>query len=70
MKKIWLATLALYMGVGVAWATEKCTPSNLLCDYLVNPLGVDNPHPRLSWRIQDTRQGARQTAYQLWVGTD
>ena len=70
MKKIWLATLALYMGVGVALATEKCTPSNLLCDYLVNPLGVDNPHPRLSWRIQDTRQGARQTAYQLWVGTD
>lgn len=49
---------------------ERCVPEKLQCEYLVNPLGVDNPNPRLSWRLQDTRQGAKQTAYRVYVGTD
>ncbi|MDR1415970.1 MAG: glycoside hydrolase family 78 protein [Prevotellaceae bacterium] len=39
-------------------------------DHLRNPLGVDNPAPRLSWQMDDKRQGARQTAYRIVVGTD
>jgi alpha-L-rhamnosidase len=38
----------------------------LLCNGLRDPLGVDTPRPRLSWRCEDTgRLGARQTAYRL-----
>ena len=71
MKRIWMLATALWLGATGLWATnDACTPKQLLCDYLKNPLGVDNPHPRLSWRLDDARQGAKQTAYQLWVGTD
>lgn len=43
---------------------------NLRCEHLTNPLGIDNPNPRLSWMINDSRQGAMQTAYQIIIGTD
>ena len=41
--------------------------TNLRCEYLVNPLGLDIAAPRLSWELRDSRQGARQTAYQITV---
>lgn len=50
--------------------TLFCNPVDLKCDHLVNPLGVDHAAPRLSWRLDDVRKGARQTAYQLIVSTD
>ena len=49
---------------------ELFKPTGLQCDYLENPLGIDNPHPRLTWRMGDNRQGARQTAYQVIVSKD
>lgn len=39
-------------------------------DHLVNPLGIDNPAPRLSWQVADPRTKASQSAWQLLVGTD
>jgi alpha-L-rhamnosidase len=42
-------------------------PTGLRCESLTNPLGIDTPKPQLSWRLQDTRQGAKQTAYELQV---
>lgn len=59
--------LVSFMLSGMAFAAQ---PVQLRCEHLENPLGIDNPHPRLSWRISDDRQGARQTAYRLLVGTD
>ena len=46
------------------------TPVRLLCEHLVNPLGIDVPDPRLSWQSDDPRMGSGQSAYQLIVGTD
>jgi len=46
------------------------TPVGLQSDYLEAPLGIDNPNPRLTWHIDDSRQGARQTSYRIIVGTD
>jgi alpha-L-rhamnosidase len=40
-------------------------PVELRCEHLVNPTGVEDPRPRLSWRLEDPRQGARQTAYRM-----
>ncbi|MCC8155414.1 MAG: glycoside hydrolase family 78 protein [Tannerellaceae bacterium] len=45
-------------------------PTDLKSDHLENPVGIDNPNPRFSWKLQDSRQGARQTAYRIMVGTD
>lgn len=49
-----------------AQSTDSSKPYNLICDYLSNPLGVDNKHPRLSWKIGDSRT----SSYQLIVGKD
>ena len=43
--------------------------TNLRCEYLNNPLGIDVARPRLSWVIESTRRGARQTAYQVLVAS-
>lgn len=41
--------------------------TNLRCEYMINPLGIDVSLPRLSWVIVSDRRGARQTAYQIVV---
>jgi len=51
-------------------AQEDRRPAGLRCEYLVNPLGLDESHPRLSWQLQDARTGAGQQAYSIIVGTD
>lgn len=45
-------------------------PVDLKTDYIENPIGIDHSAPRLSWRIDDTRTGARQTAYRIIVDID
>ena len=42
----------------------------LKCEYLINPIGIDAPSPRLHWQMNDSTAGAMQTAYQVIVGTD
>ena len=72
MKKIYLATALACCALQptLAQKQEECKPVNLHCDHLINPLGIDNANPRLSWMLDDARQGARQTAYQIIVSTD
>jgi len=41
--------------------------SNLRCEYLVAPLGLDERAPRLSWTVESGRRGARQIAYRVRV---
>jgi alpha-L-rhamnosidase len=43
--------------------------TRLRCEYLVNPLGIDEREPRLSWTLESARRGARQTAYRVRVAT-
>ena len=45
-------------------------PVELRCEYLVVPLGIDNPNPRMTWKIEDNRQDAVQSAYRVLVDTD
>lgn len=52
------------------FALPPIQSDGLRCEYLKNPLGIDNPTPRFTWAITDSRKGAKQTAYQLWVDTD
>jgi alpha-L-rhamnosidase len=44
--------------------------SRLRCEYLVNPLGIDETKPRLSWNIESNRRGARQAAWRIQVTSD
>jgi len=45
-------------------------PVKLRCEYLTNPLGIEDARPRLSWEMRDPRRGARQTAYRVLVASD
>ncbi|MGZ3896730.1 MAG: glycoside hydrolase family 78 protein [Flavisolibacter sp.] len=59
----------LTIGFG-CFAQSPIKAVDLRCEYLVNPLGIDAAHPRLSWHLQDARKGAKQTAYQVFIGKD
>lgn len=37
----------------------------LRCEYLANPIGLDETAPRLSWQLHSGERGARQAAYQV-----
>ena len=43
--------------------------SRLRCEYLVDPLGLDERAPRLSWQLLSERRGARQVAYRVRVAS-
>ncbi|HVW94648.1 MAG TPA: family 78 glycoside hydrolase catalytic domain [Mucilaginibacter sp.] len=49
---------------------QSTSITGLKCEYLNNPLGIDSPHPRLSWMMINPKQGAAQVAYRLMVSTD
>lgn len=42
----------------------------LQTEHLDRPLGIDNPSPRFSWQLEDSRTGAVQTAYRIEVAAD
>ena len=42
-----------------------CRAVGLACEFLENPLGLETRTPRLSWRLEDPRNGARQTAFRI-----
>lgn len=52
------------------YAAPAAKIADLKCEHLVNPLGIDNPQPRFTWRLEDARMGAKQTSYQFFMGTD
>ena len=37
------------------------------CEYKENPLGIDTPKPRFSWKIESEEQNTIQTAYEINV---
>ena len=51
-------------------AQTALTPVNLRCALRVNPLGIGDVAPRLSWQLQSTVQSRVQVqnAYQIQVG--
>lgn len=44
-------------------------PLNLICEYQQSPIGVDKPHPQLSWKLPDIGKGIMQSAYEVLVAT-
>lgn len=39
------------------------------CEQLADPLGIDAARPRLSWILESSRRGAKQSAYQIIVAS-
>ena len=60
------AVLAMFSGLPGASAVGL---TNLRCEYLKDPLGMEATRPRLSWIITSDHRGQRQTAYQVLVAS-
>src|SRR5690606_20257759 len=48
-------------------------PYELRCEYATTPLGIDDPHPRLSWKLRSAdplQRGVTQSAYQILVASE
>ncbi len=48
---------------------EGAKPCGLRCEYLVDPLGIGEVQPRLSWMSECEQRGWKQTAYRLLVAS-
>lgn len=48
---------------------ESTKVEHLRCEYLTNPLGIDELIPRLSWLMRSEHRGARQIAYCVQVAS-
>jgi alpha-L-rhamnosidase len=46
---------------------SSLAPTGLRCEWLVDPLAIERPDPRLSWRSTSDARNARQTAYRVTV---
>ncbi len=49
---------------------QDFTPVELTCEHKINPMGVDDLNPRLSWKISSQNFNLMQTAYSIRVSTD
>jgi alpha-L-rhamnosidase len=71
--RIWFAILLLVISTLVPQAARASDPvlkpTSLQCEYLVDPLGIGETSPRLSWVLESTRRGDRQAAYQVLVAS-
>ncbi len=67
MKRLFVIASSLLMVTSVYAAPPRV--EGLLTEYLENPLGIDTPQPRFSWRLVSGERGARQTAYQVQVAS-
>jgi len=67
-KTIQRTILALAVALGAACALGGgLTPATLRCEYKVDPLGLHEKAPRLSWIVTATRRAQNQTAYRILV---
>lgn len=62
-------TLMITISSVMQAATQKLSVYGLTCEYKTNPLGMDAPQPRLSWKIRSTQDDVLQTAYEVRVST-
>ena len=62
-----VAVLSLPMATTAA--EPAATPASLRCEYLVNPTAIEEPAPHLSWIIESSSRGWRQTAYRVVVAS-
>lgn len=69
MYSLWLLLVLCTATISAA-GQSSVLPANLRCEYLTDPLGIDELQPRLSWTLQATDTNAhaqRQTAYRILV---
>lgn len=65
-----LVFVFLIFAASYSQAASSITPVDLKCEYLTNPEGLDELHPRFSWTLSamnDSDYGQKQTSYRILV---
>jgi alpha-L-rhamnosidase len=62
-----LGLMLSFVLLGMPGFAASLRPTELRCEYAVNPLGIDIAQPRLSWKVVSPERGQKQTAYQIQV---
>ncbi len=65
MIRFFCVMLLLVAGSPLLYAKTQVTKP--VCEYLINPLGIDVSKPRLSWQMISDGNNAKQTAYEIRV---
>lgn len=60
----------LFLNVSLLWLLSSCNRQDmqvydLRCEYLENPVALENLTPLLSWKLQSGKDGKSQSAYQV-----
>jgi alpha-L-rhamnosidase len=64
-------TLTIYLLISVFGSVQgQSRVTGLECEHLNSPIGIDEVRPRLSWRMEDARQGISQLAYRILISKD
>ncbi len=61
---------SLAAGTQMAVAAPSVSVGDLTTEHLVDPLGIDDEVPRLSWIVSAKHNGAEQSAYEIRVSSD
>ncbi len=64
-----LVLSAALFGFGDVGSTAELRPTNLRCEYRINPVGLDVTAPRLSWVLVGNGRGQKQTSYRILVSS-
>jgi alpha-L-rhamnosidase len=67
MKKFFFISLLSFFSV---FSFAQVQVSNLLCEHLENPIGIDILRPRFSWQLSGEKRNIMQTAYEVRVGSE
>ncbi len=54
-----LIKINLFLGILLNSVLVFAQVKDLECEHLVNPIGIDAPNPRLTWRSEDFRRPDR-----------
>lgn len=69
MKKKVIILIALCCLFIQAAQSDTLSITDLRTEQLTNPLGLDTPQPRFSWRLQSGQRNVMQTTYRLFVAS-
>lgn len=60
----------LFIGVFYSCHVKTLNINTLLCEHSIDPIGVDNLYPLLSWKLTSTVGCKKQVAYRIIVSSD
>lgn len=70
MKTITYFIILAFIAISCSSSEKEITISNLRCEYVENPLGMDVVSPRFSWNLISEKRGVIQSAYRILVSDD